>query len=1087
MNQGFRGQLVSHDYAEHLLVTAFAGRLGEQARETGRRALMAWWAGDGRTLGPASSLRSVFDAGVAPVVEILGFAARSPRITARGDALVADASSDAGTWPLIVTPWGGPMDDAWPAVAREGLDRSVDWALCGNGRTIRLCDARHAHARAFLEFDLETVVDSPAAAVVLWGLLRPEALRSLTREVAVESARHGVAVAGSLRAGVHEALVLLLEGLASPRRRALRGRLDAARLEWTLDQALTVVYRVLFLLFAESRALVPMWHPVYRQSYTIDALRNQAERPGQARGIWEGLQALARLAHDGCRAGTLTVSPFNGRLFAPAHAPLAETKRLDDGLVARALMALTTHESGGRRERISFRDLGVEQLGAVYESVLDYEAIVVHGPGLGRAGPAAPEPSRSVQLVTRRDQRKSSGTFYTPQAITNHLVRRTLRPLVKDAGADEILRLRVLDPAMGSGAFLVAACQYLAAAYEQALVRDRGLFAADVDESDRAGFRRLVAQRCLYGVDLNATAVQVARLSMWLTTLAEGRPLSFLDHHLVCGDSLVGASLDDVARQPPGAARRATRRGGLPLFDEDLGGAALRIALPMRADLAMTPDDTADTVRRKERLLADMVSPSTALGSVKQLADLWCACWFWTSADTSRPGPAEFGDLANAIRGRRSALPDHHVQTWLAESQRLAKRHRFFHWTLEFPEVFFAADGAPSPQGGFDAILGNPPWEMLRGDTGNDVAREERRDLAGLLTRFVRQSGIYSACADGHVNQYQLFVERSVRLLRPGGRMGLVLPWGLASDHGSAGLRRMLLETCAVESVVGFENTEAIFPIHRGVRFLLLSASPGRPTGRIRATLGARSPDMLESFDRPPEGSNREDEVMLTPALLRRLSGPGLAFPYIRRHADLVMVERLAATFPPLSDDRGWSARFGRELNATDDRECFSCSPGRLPVVEGKHIDPFRVRLGDCGRWVRRIADLPTPHLKSAVTRPRLAYRDVASATNRLTLIAAVIPPGAVTVHTLFCLRTLLPEDDQWVLCSLLNRLIANFLVRLWVTTHLGTTTVERLPAPRLAAGSPLFVRLRDLARRVALEGDDRSDARIELQARALR
>ncbi len=201
---------------------------------------------------------------------------------------------------------------------------------------------------------------------------------------------------------------------------------------------------------------------------------------------------------------------------------------------------LGTTVRSARRTRIDYRDLGVEQLGAVYESVLDYE-------------PAYAD-SRRNQILLRRggDARKSTGSFYTPQTLTDYVVRRTLHPLVDGAPADRILQLRVVDPAMGSAAFLVSACRYLARAYERALVREGVTDEADIDDADRALFRRLVAQRCLFGVDLNPTAVQLARLSLWLATLSANKPLTFLDHHLVCGNSLIGASPIDMARQPPG-------------------------------------------------------------------------------------------------------------------------------------------------------------------------------------------------------------------------------------------------------------------------------------------------------------------------------------------------------------------------------------------------------------------------------------------------------------------------------------------------------------------------------------------------------
>ena len=321
---------------------------------------------------------------------------------------------------------------------------------------------------------------------------------------------------------------------------------------------------MLFLLFAEARRLVPVWHPVYRDGYTIEALQEAVGGREAPRGLWEALQAIARLAHHGCNAGDLRVTAFNGRLFAPQGAPLADVVRLDETSVRQALASLIfARTKAGGRHRVAYADLGVEQLGAVYERVLEYEAAPVSQPRSSRRSEVA---APRVQLLVRGARRKASGTFYTPRSLTDFLVRRTLHPLVRDASAQRILDLRVLDPAMGSGAFLVGACRYLSTAYEAALDSRGAVAPHDVDDRLRAGFRRIVAQRCLFGVDLNPVAVQLARLSLWLATLAVDRPLTFLDHHLRVGDSLLGASIADLLRQPPGAgpARNTARRAAAP-------------------------------------------------------------------------------------------------------------------------------------------------------------------------------------------------------------------------------------------------------------------------------------------------------------------------------------------------------------------------------------------------------------------------------------------------------------------------------------------------------------------------------------------
>src|SRR6185436_100704 len=318
-------------------------------------------------------------------------------------------------------------------------------------------------------------------------------------------------------------------------------------------------------------------------------------------------------------------------------------------------------------------------------------------------------------MLKRIGRRKATGTFYTPRALTEFMVRRALAPLVHERGPDDVLALRVVDPAMGSGAFLVAACRYLASAYEAALIRSSGLSASDFDEHDRAGFRRAVAQRCLFGVDINPMAVQLGRLSLWLATLARDRPLTFLDHHLRAGNSLVGATLENVLQAPQ---RRGARRQSaqLPLFDLDRADNDLSHVIGRRLSLANDPGDTIEEVRSKERLLLSLRQPGAPLMTWHRIADLWCNAWF-AHASTGR-AQIPFGSLVDELLGRGASLPDHISRPFLNQASETARREQFFHWPLEFPEVFHDEHGRPSARPGFDAVIGNPPWDMLRRDRG---------------------------------------------------------------------------------------------------------------------------------------------------------------------------------------------------------------------------------------------------------------------------------------------------------------------------------------------------------------------------------
>jgi hypothetical protein len=375
--------------------------------------------------------------------------------------------------------------------------------------------------------------------------------------------------------------------------------------------------------------------------------------------------------------------------------------------------------------------------------------------------------------------------------------------------------------------------------------------------------------------------------------------------------------------------------------------------------------------------------------------------------------------------------------------------------------VFVHASGEPRADAGFDAIIGNPPWEMVRGDDSGDRGRREHRRVdARQLTNFVRASGIYQVDGRAHANLYQWFVERALQLLRSGGRLGLVLPAGVASDTGAAPLRRYLFDRADIDRVTGLDNREAIFPIHRSVRFVLMTATGGRATSSMVCRFGITRPEELDRDD----PAHRRSSVTLTRAFLSRLSGEDdLGVPDLQSERDLQIVERISATIPRLAHADGWHVQFGRELNASDDRHAFAAYTGARdarPVVEGKQVEPFRVSLDACRFQLRRdvATRIDVPH------RLRLAYRDVASATNRLTLIAALVPPRAVTTHTLFCLKTRLPVREQQVLCALLNSFVANYLVRMRVNTHVTVSLVSRLPVPVVRHGETFFERLRQLS-----------------------
>ena len=1088
-----------HGVSGGLLVAAVASETSDLARargpsaEAGDRAwLSRWWERTVNTLGPATSLRALLDQAICPLMARLGFEVAPETIVASDDRLrVMLRMGHLDLMPLLIAPWATSPNRLRSDATRLTSMPDLRWCLACCGCHVTLIDTRRAYARAFIEFDLDQTVGHDAARALFLTLLRPRSFvrDSITDIAPVDdlvsrSEHHRHRVGSSLHRGVYAAVVELVRAVTDGGG-ARRPDLDAS-----FELSLILVYRVLFLLFAEARQLVPAWHPTYRDSYTIEALRRElSARAATTPGVWESLRAISRLADRGCHAADLQVTGFDGDLFGRRR---RLPPRLDDGRVGAALTALTmTPESRDQPRRpIAYDELGVEQLGAVYETVLEYR------PGLAAAddGPVASSPARPVRRRTARSavvlernsaRRKSTGTYYTPRAITEYLVRRALRPLTARASAGDILRLRIVDPSMGSGAFLVAACRYLASAYEEALVRDGSVGPDEVDESDRAGFRRAIAQRCLFGVDLNPMAVQLARLSLWLTTLAADRPLTFLDHHLRVGDSLVGASLDDLRRQPPGGGARTPHHlPNLPLFDSDLR-ATIDLVREQRTRIETEPGDTVDDVRRKSEQLEHLTAPDSPLQRLKTVADLWCAPWFWP--DRSGPPAAAHAELVTFVTTGRSALPHATARRWLATTASVSKERAFFHWSLEFPEVFHSdATAVAATPRGFDAVVGNPPWNMARADHGAAAERRMGRTVLHPLVRFCRDSGIYRAHPGGQTNVYQLFVDRTLQLLRPGGTFAMVLPGGVLVDHGSAGLRRRLLADSAIDAVITFDNREAIFPIHRGVRFALVSASAGGETRRLRCRFGETDPAVLDRLDMDSHEASGTPHgpIVLTRGLIERISGPPLGIPELRSRDDIAIVEALYAGAPALGSAEGWRVKFGRELNATEDRGHLEPPGHGLPVLEGKQIEPFRAHVHEARYSIpRRLAEARLG-TRGAFTRPRLAYRDVAAATNRLTLIAAMLPADVVTTHTLFCVKSPTALTIQWFLCGVLNSYVTNYLVRLRVGTHVTVATVEALPVPVLSLDSDAFLAIARSARRLSAHQTTADAAAADLQAR---
>src|SRR5262245_28131562 len=324
MITGVRGRLISATFAQTELRSLPGATLPPPEFLAALEGWAQRWAS---AMGPSASLRAMGDAIVIPLLKLLGYEIRG-RIDRPLHTVLGAVTGNATTLPVVIVPWSEPLDHTWREAVRDAILADAKWCICCNGPWLRLVDAQHTWARAHVEFNLMLVPRDETASMVFWNVMRCGAmeLRPPFLDVAARaSARHGVAVCKALGNGVLDALALLLA--------ALRERRSASSRQLLFDQSLTVLYRVLFLLFAEARSLVPIWHPIYRDQYTIGAIVATLLAGRRYRGIWDAILAISRLAHAGCRAGELKVTAFNGRLFAPAHSTAFDQRRIADEIM----------------------------------------------------------------------------------------------------------------------------------------------------------------------------------------------------------------------------------------------------------------------------------------------------------------------------------------------------------------------------------------------------------------------------------------------------------------------------------------------------------------------------------------------------------------------------------------------------------------------------------------------------------------------------------------------------------------------------------------------------------------------------------
>ena len=755
-------------------------------------------------------------------------------------------------------------------------DESRHWGLVSNGLRLRvLRDNASLTRQAYLEFDLEALFSGEIYAdfAVLWLVChqsrlegdKPEA-QWLERWASIAQEQGTRALEG-LRSGVKEAIIALGQGfLAHPANQALRQKLKSGKLsrQQYFRQLLRLVYRLIFLFVAEERdlLLLPEAGPTERQRYlkyySTARLRRLAERQrgGRHPDLWQAVRLLTDLLAGKTPGGReLGLPVLGGFLFSHAALPDLEDAQVDNQALLNAVRKLAFSQEKSIR-RVDYKNLGSEELGSVYESLLELQPLLNVEAG-------------TFQLTTTAgNERKTTGSYYTAAALIKITLDSALDPVIAQAilraGSSiemqiaALLALKICDPACGSGHFLIAAARRLARRIAQLRSGDEEPSPSEI----RHALREVIAH-CIYGVDLNPMAVELCKVNLWLEALEPGKPLTFLDAHIKCGNSLVGVgpgmdvydlvipneAFDPVTGDDKKVAAALKRRN-----KEERKG---QLTFDLSGVKEEPVEDYVSRIRQVEAMPEDMPEQVIAKESAYQnfqneyrtqhrhlLASLWTAAFFWRLQPPDTNGALDAptqGEWCNARLNKPSVV-------LTVQAQRLGEENNFFHWPLEFPDVF--------EQGGFDCILGNPPWERIKlqeeeffaardpeiAAAPNKAARQRLIDVLSLsnpalaidfqevkhaaeaTSKFVRASGRFPMTAVGDVNTYALFAEHSRMLLAHHGHTGIIVPTGIATDDTTKAFFGDLMSRQSLAQLVGFENETFIFQgVHHAFKFCMVN------------------------------------------------------------------------------------------------------------------------------------------------------------------------------------------------------------------------------------------------------------------------
>ncbi|MCP4607532.1 MAG: N-6 DNA methylase [Planctomycetes bacterium] len=1017
---------------------------------------------------------------------------------------------------------------------QEFLNKSDDhlWAFLSNGQRFRILrDNASLTRQAYVEFDIAGMMEGEVYSdfVLLWLLchqsrVEAEIPEKCWLEIWSQTAQQqGTRALDQLRKGVEAAISSLGSGFLSHKANTeLKEKLKSGVLDKQdyYRQLLRMVYRLVFIFVAEDRGMLLdpnaglTARDTYMSYYSASRLRRLAEkkRGTQHYDLWQGLSLVFEKLGSDTGCSDLALPPLGSYLWSKDAIVDMDGCEISNRDLLEAIRPLVLTTEKNVRRVVDYKNLGAEELGSIYESLLELHPDINVDAG-------------TFKLSTvSGHERKTTGSYYTPTSLINCLLDSALDPVLKEASKkkDEeqaILNLKVCDPACGSGHFLVAAAHRMAKRLAAVRTGDD----EPSPEAHRTALREIIG-RCIYGVDLNPMAVELCKVSLWMEALEPGKPLSFLDHHIQSGNSLLGTTPVLLANGIPDEAfnpiegddkklcaefkkkNKAERAGQLSLFDADdrtwehLGNLAANM---MR--LEEISDDTVDGLKHKQETYEQLMR-SSSYEHGRFVADAWCAAFVWKK--TKEFAYPVTQDVLRQIEHNPQSI----TVSMKQEISRLANQYQFFHWHLAFPDVFRVPGRGEEPDneqtgwsGGFDVVLGNPPWDTLSPDAKEffasydpQVRFQDRdgqqriinellqnptiaqrwqancRDLYALVL-FIKQSGRYKMFAPGNLgkgdfNVYRMFVEAALSLTHRNGWASQIVPEGLYNGANCMAIRRALYGTCRLDRVYGFENANEVWfsDIDTRMKFCLYAAHLGLQTESFRAAFNIRSLNQLAEVE-------ARRSLHIPVHLVKEFSPDALAIMELGNQMDIDIAEKMYR-WPPFGDEAAGPPRrvYMREIDMGTDRRLFGEDPNGVPLYEGRMVDQFDYRAkgyrsgrGRAAHWEGLPFSNPDKSIqpqwyipwdrvpdkcRDRISKYHVGFCDVASPTNERTLIAALLPPSIICGDKV---PTITFEGDEsgwqlvlWV--AVANSYAMDFIARKKVSLKMSYTIVDSLPFPRL-------------------------------------